>query len=460
MNTNFKHIISGLTKSIMMGIFISVSVAGCRKNTEESHVFENVAYLNVSQTRAVQPASFGKVLPSVDYELYAAIAYPEDTDVTLTIEVDPSAVDTYNKRYGASLTMLGSEYFDFQGGEFTIPAGKITSDIATLHLKNLMGTGDKQEGSLPLDTDYLVPVRITSSTVDLLETSSVAYYVVKRSSNITIAAQLGQGNWINFPTLDKYTDNAMVFNGLKAVTYEALIYIDEFISKIITDSGQTLDVNISSIMGKEQYLLLRLGDVNFERKQIQFDGSASSIGLGKMPKKDERKNLEAGRWYHVAATYDYAAQKGYIYLDGKLQSEADGPMPKEGDVINLADRAYYDFYINLPEDQKPQYEALYGKNNEAYQFFIGKSYDEYRPLCGKIAEVRVWSVARTEQEIYDNMYEISDPEEHPELIGYWKFDDGKGNVIKDYSIYHNDGISEKDLIWPAGIEIPKVYDAD
>ena len=66
MNTNFKHIISGLTKSIMMGIFISVSVAGCRKNTEESHVFENVAYLNVSQTRAVQPASFGKVLPSVD----------------------------------------------------------------------------------------------------------------------------------------------------------------------------------------------------------------------------------------------------------------------------------------------------------------------------------------------------------------------------------------------------------
>jgi hypothetical protein len=444
-------------KYILLVMVTALSVVCCRKNTEDSYVFGNVAYLNVSQTRAVQSASFGKVLPEVDYELYASLAYPEDTDATLTIEVDPSGVDTYNRLYGSSLEMLDAKYFDFSGGEFTIPAGRITSGTANLHLKNLMGTGDRQEGALPLDTDYLVPVRITSSTVDLLESSSVAYYVVKRSSNITVAAQLGVGNWINFPTLDKYTDNSMVFNNLKAVTYEALVYIDEFLSKIVPDNGQVQDVNISTIMGKEQYLLLRLGDVNFERRQIQFDGSAASIGFGKMPKKDEKKNLETGRWYHIAATYEYETQRACVYVDGRLQSETYGPMPKEGSVINLADRAFYDFYINLPEDQKPQYEALYGKNNEAYQFFIGRSYNEYRPLCGKIAEARVWSVARTEQEIYDNIYEVADPESHPELIGYWKFDDGKGNVVKDYSMYHNDGVSEIDLVWPSGIEIPKIY---
>lgn len=211
-------------------------------------------------------------------------------------------------------------------------------------------------------------------------------------------------------------------------------------------------------MGKEQYLLLRIGDVGFERRQIQFDGTASSIGFGKIPKSDGRKNLETGRWYHIAVTYDYATQRACIYLDGKLQSEAYGQEPKEGDAINLAERAFYDFYINLPDDQKPQYESVYGHHNEAYQFFIGKSYNAYRPLNGKIAEARVWSVARTEQEIYDNIYEIEDPESHPELIGYWKFDDGKGNVVKDYSMYHNDGVSEIDLVWPSGIEIPKIYD--
>ncbi|MCM1503452.1 MAG: DUF1735 domain-containing protein [Bacteroidales bacterium] len=444
--------------SIMLAAAL-ILCASCRKNTEDSHVFDNVAYLNVSQTRAVQSASFGKVLPSVDYELHAALAYPEDRDVNLTIEVDPSAVSAYNSRYGASLTMLDTKYFDFTGGEFTIPAGKITSDVATLHLKNLMGNGEQQEGSLPLDQDYLVPVRITASDIDLLETSSVAYYVVKRSSNITVAAQLGTGNWINFPTLDKYSDNSLVFNNLTAVTYEALIYIDDFLTTITPEDGAPQFVNISTIMGKEQYLLLRIGDTEFERKQIQFDGSGTSVGFGKMPKRDDKKNLEAGRWYHIAATYDYATLKARVYVDGRLQSESNGKELKEGSVINLADRAYYDFYVNLPEDRKPQYQEYAGLN-EAYQFFIGRSYNEYRPLCGKIAEARVWSVARTQEEIYDNIYEIADPESHPELIGYWKFDDGKGNVVKDYSRYHNDGVSEIDLTWPSGIEIQKIYDQE
>ena len=55
------------------------------------------------------------------------------------------------------------------------------------------------------------------------------------------------------------------------------------------------------------------------------------------------------------------------------------------------------------------------------------------------------------------MYEIADPETVPELIGYWKFDEGQGNVINDYSRYGNDGVSELDLEWPSGIEIPKTH---
>ncbi|MBO5194981.1 MAG: DUF1735 domain-containing protein, partial [Bacteroidales bacterium] len=132
-------------KYILLVMVTALSVVCCRKNTEDSYVFGNVAYLNVSQARAVQSASFGKVLPEVDYELYALLAYPEDTDATLTIEVDPSGVDAYNRLYGSSLEMLDAKYFDFSGGEFTIPAGRITSGTANLHLKNLMGTGDRQE---------------------------------------------------------------------------------------------------------------------------------------------------------------------------------------------------------------------------------------------------------------------------------------------------------------------------
>ena len=95
---------------------------------------------------------------------------------------------------------------------------------------------------------------------------------------------------------------------------------------------------------------------------------------------------------------------------------------------------------------------------EAYQFFIGRSYNDYRPLQGRIAEARVWSVARTQEEIWDNMYRLPDyePEDYPELIGYWKFDEGEGNVIHDYSMYGNDGEAAADIVWPAGIEIPEI----
>lgn len=83
-------------------------------------------------------------------------------------------------------------------------------------------------------------------------------------------------------------------------------------------------------------------------------------------------------------------------------------------------------------------------------------YDDYRPLNGKIAEARVWSVARTPEQIWENMYEIENPENDPTLLGYWKCNDASGNTVKDYSMYGNDGVAKYDIIWPQGIEIPKL----
>lgn len=51
-------------------------------------------------------------------------------------------------------------------------------------------------------------------------------------------------------------------------------------------------------MGVEQYLLLRIGDTNFERQQLQFDGSGAGSSFGKIPGRDATKNLDKGRWYH------------------------------------------------------------------------------------------------------------------------------------------------------------------
>ena len=450
-------------KRYLITLFALLAVlTGCERFDADDHKFGNVVYLNVSQTSPVQLATFSNNRATYDCTLQAALTYPAGQDVQVSLEVDPSLVADYNARYGTQWPMLDAKYYALSSETATIPAGRTASDVVTLQLKKLMGEGEEQTGALPLDETYLVPIRISGASIDVLGGSDVAYYVVKRSSAITVAAQLGAGNWINFPTLDKYGANSQAWNGLTAMTYEALIYIDEF----ATQDETSTPVSISTIMGVEQYLLLRLGDTNFERQQLQFDGSGSGSQFGKIPGKDAMKNLEAGRWYHVACTYDQTTQTVRIYVDGQIQSEETGvgiSIPSEKNRINLAMRALYDLWNTASEAEKPQYETDdtgYDKLGDAYQFFIGKSYNEYRPLNGKIAEARVWSVARTPEQIWENMYNVENPADDPSLLGYWKFNEGAGNTVKDYSMYGNDGVAETDIVWPSGIEIPKINETE
>ena len=445
-----------MKRSIITLFVLLGALTACERYDADDHKFGNVVYLNVSQTSPVQLATFSNNRQTYDCTLQAALTYPAAQDVRVSLAVDPSLVAAYNARYGTAWPMLDEKYYTLSAPETTIAAGRTVSDVVTLQLRGLMGEGEEQTGALPLDETFLVPVRISGASMDVLRGSDVAYYVVKRSSAITVAAQLGEGNWINFPTLDKYGTNSSAWNGLTAMTYEALIYIDEF----ATTDAEDMPVSISSVMGVEQYLLLRIGDTNFERQQLQFDGSGSGSQFGKFPGKDATKNLEAGRWYHVACTYDQAARTVRIYVDGQLQSEESGvgiATQSEDNRINLAMRALYDYYLNNPTEEN---EKKYGGFVDAYQFFIGKSYDEKRPLNGKIAEARVWSVARTPEQIWENMYNVENPADDPTLLGYWKFNEGAGNTVRDYSMYGNDGVAESDITWPAGIEIPKINETN
>ena len=410
------------------------AISSCDRFDPVDRVFDNCAYLDVSATSQTQAATFGNRLGSLEKQLSVTLAYPADRDVKATVSVDASLVDTYNHRNGTDYQLLPDNFLDFTGATVTIEAGKVASEKVTIGLKNLMGQGEEQTGAMEIDKTWLLPVKVTSDDIRTLDGSSVAYYLVKRSSAITVAAQLTD-NWIEFPLMDTPGEVADAYNGLTALTYEALVNIDRFDLK-----NGTEDCNISTVMGVEQYLLLRIGDANFERQCLQFDGSGNGSQFGKLPSKsDPSKKLYSGSWYHVACTYDQNSRTARIYLNGKMIDEvkdAGVAGPTADNSITLAMRA-----LGMPE---------------AYQFFIGKSYNDHRPLQGKIAEARVWRTARTQEEIWKNMYRIENPKEQKDLIGYWKFDDGEGNTVKDYSWVGNHGKAVADIIWPDGIEIQEI----
>lgn len=430
----------------------------CDNYDADDHKFDNVVYLDVAKSNEVQLTTFSNNLPALEKPLYPTLAYRSTQDVKVSVEIDPSLAATYNARYGTQWPALDPKFYELSVSEVIIPAGKTTADAVLVRLKELTGEGEQQSGALPIDETYLLPVRISHASMPVLNGSAVAYYVIKRSSAITTAAQLTD-NWINFPTLDKYTESSKAWNSLRAMTYEALIFIDKFADK----DAENNPVNISTVMGIEDYLLLRIGDTNFEREQFQFDGSGA--GFGKFPGRDATKSLQRGRWYHVAATYDQNTRIVRIYVDGKIQSEATemgAAVLTEKNFIHLAKRALYDLWSSETNQiKKKEYEDL-GYNNwiDARQFFISYSYNDFRPLNGKIAEARVWSVARTPEQIWKCMYEIENPKDDPTLLGYWKFNEGQGNTIRDHSRYGNDGEAEKDLTWPDGIEIPKINETE
>ena len=85
-------------------------------------------------------------------------------------------------------------------------------------------------------------------------------------------------------------------------------------------------------------------------------------------------------------------------------------------------------------------------NSADRMFLIGKSYDDARWFEGDMAEVRVWNVVRTQEEIATHFYSV-DPKT-PGLVGYWKMDDNASpNIVKDATGNGNDAKANKPLSW-------------
>lgn len=127
----------------------------------------------------------------------------------------------------------------------------------------------------------------------------------------------------------------------------------------------------------------------------------------------------AGEWYHVALTWDLATATIAYYVNGQLQSISTSHGKSDLTSISLGDKE--------PDDE-------FGNGGD-HNFYFGRSYtlshDLSRQFDGEICEARIWSVARTQEQIYQNMYDILNPADEPALCAYWKFNEGTGLEVVD-----------------------------
>ena len=133
-------------------------------------------------------------------------------------------------------------------------------------------------------------------------------------------------------------------------------------------------------------------------------------------------NLKAGRWQHLAATYDGTAVQ--LYHNGKrIASDS---------IATVRGVGYF-------EDQRMADESLstLATNLQALIFGVAE-FGTGEPSNALLDEARVWTGARTGGQIRTNMNRILSGSESG-LVGYWKLDEGSGQVIGDSTPNGNNG---------------------
>ena len=159
------------------------------------------------------------------------------------------------------------------------------------------------------------------------------------------------------------------------ITVEALIQYTGASTNIVSKHTNPGDVNY----------LLRIGSFEIATTNgfANFGGVAAA-GV----------NLVMGETYHLAATYN--GQFLRYYVNGCLTGE----MAWTGDMVQ----------------------------NDLITAIGGQSACQCEQFTGYIDEVRIWNVARTQQEIADNMLDLPNPTTTPGLLAYYKFDNNFDNV--------------------------------
>ena len=138
---------------------------------------------------------------------------------------------------------------------------------------------------------------------------------------------------------------------------------------------------------------------------ISFDERETNNGL-----------LSSGQWYHLAAVKEGTQRR--LYINGVSQSLS-------GSALNTS------------------------SNSNPLRF--GSDYGG-RYFNGKIDEIRLWNIARTQDEIASSM-DISLNGNEPGLVAYYNFNEGSGNQIIDQTENNHNGTLNGNPTWSDGYSV-------
>ena len=390
--------------------------------------FENKAFINAENLRNEVRVATDEGVVALTKTITVGIAQPVANDVNVSVVSSPELLETYRTAYyHKDAELLPEANYNLEGVVAKIKAGDVLSSDLELVFDGL----DK----LDYSKQYVLPVTVATEGIQMLERSKTMYFVIKEASLVNYVADMKSNRaWPIWDGWEKVAD-------LKQFTMEALINCHAF-----NNSSSIL-----TVMGVEDHFLVRIGDVTIPTNQIQIALAYKDVEGGSTNRADVTDatlQLRKDRWYHLAVTFDQGYVK--VYLDGRLRAEADrsviGQRPNP-DTGQSEDIIFKNVDFSAPHSDE--------SDGKPRCFWVGYSYDSERSLDGMIAEARLWNRVLTQEEINapNHFYKLYPSEIDETLLAYWKFCEGFGKTVKDYSIYGKDLEADHNILWYP-VELP------
>lgn len=352
--------------------------------SDDTENFDNRVYISTS----VKASTVLLKTETAEGQFQLALAKPEEKDINVSLKADMSLVEMYNAAYYDKAQGLPAEYYSLENTELVIPAGTVTSEAVMVKFKNLLNLDSEQI--------YVLPVTIEQAGIDVLQSARTMYYVLKGAALINVVGNITKNS------IHVDWKKPEVANNLRQLTAEALIRVSKF------------DKMLTTIMGIEGGFLIRIGDAGIPQNQLQIanpDHNVTSADL----------SIPTGEWVHIAVTYDADAKKVIVYINGKNKLE---------DTVDCG-------AVNWGQTM----------TDEGNGFWIGHSYNRDRWLEGEISECRIWNRVLTADEINaKNHFYLVEPDSEG-LAAYWKFDEGTGQTVTDYTGNGNNGMALDPISW-------------
>ena len=410
---------------ITLSLVCLAAVFSCNKMDDK---FENKAFINTENLREEVRVATDEGVIALTKTITVGVAQPEQNDINVTVKESPELLETYRTAYyHKDVELLPEANYNLEGVVAKIKAGDVLSSNLDIVFDGL----DK----LDYSKQYVLPVTVATEGIEMLERSKTMYFVIKEASLVNFVADMKSNRaWPIWDGWEKVAD-------LKQFTMECLINCHAF-----NNSSSIL-----TVMGVEDHFLIRIGDVTIPTNQIQIALAYKDVEGGSTNRADVTDatlQLRKDRWYHLAVSFDQGYVK--VYLDGRLRAEADRSVI--GQRPNTETGQLEDIIFKNVDFSAPHSDESDGKPR---CFWVGYSYDSERSLDGMIAEARLWNRVLTHKEINapNHFYKLYPSEIDESLLAYWKFCEGFGQKVKDYSIYGKDLEADHTILWYP-VELP------